>query len=187
MGKPPNVSSAPSLEKCSSGYSIKVLDLLLPRISLLLTIGLCILIPTCIPRMSALNIAACLFFGFLFVFSVQSIITIVTLHSVDVTYRPNAIAFQKFLGHMLGDVPAPVIIGLVKDYLSPACIFDTDGDFVDEKGCRSQKVGVIITLALCYSMFFASIIFFAVTLAFSEGCNTVKRIREKLRNGREFY
>merc|ERR1711862_60796 len=158
--KSPNVSSAPSLEECSSGYSIKVLNLLLPRISALLAIGLCILLPTCIPTISALAIAACFFFGFLFVFSVQSIITIVTLHSVDINYRPNAIAFQKFMSHMLGDVPAPIIVGFVKDYLSPSCIFDTDGDFVNERGCKRQRNGLIITLGLCYSMFALSIIFF---------------------------
>jgi len=141
-------------------FSNDVLALLLPRISFLVILSLCFLLPTCIQNVSTFIMFLLYFFGWFFIFSIQTMIMVCTLHAVEVDHRPSAIAFQKFMRHILGDVPAPIIFGLIKDYLAPACVFSSSGEFTDKDDCKEQQQGILVTLALCYAYLGLSVFFF---------------------------
>ena len=62
-----------------------------------------------------------LFLGEFFLFMPTACITMATLSSVPAHVRPSAIAFQTLMIHVLGDVPTPIIVGLLKDSWAPNC------------------------------------------------------------------
>jgi hypothetical protein len=69
--------------------------------------------------------------------------------------------------HLLGDVPLPIVLGLIKDKLAPACTVGKSGDFVDPEQCKEQEVGVRTTLAIAYSWVIWSLIFFELARRFA--------------------
>lgn len=73
-------------------------------------------------------------------------INLVAMLSVERCHRPNAVAFLMLTSHFLGDVPLPIVIGLIKDKLAPACTIGETGDFVDPEGCKEQEAGIRHTL-----------------------------------------
>eukprot|EP00549_Striatella_unipunctata_P007710 CAMPEP_0118696626 /NCGR_PEP_ID=MMETSP0800-20121206/13967_1 /TAXON_ID=210618 ORGANISM="Striatella unipunctata, Strain CCMP2910" /NCGR_SAMPLE_ID=MMETSP0800 /ASSEMBLY_ACC=CAM_ASM_000638 /LENGTH=459 /DNA_ID=CAMNT_0006595791 /DNA_START=344 /DNA_END=1723 /DNA_ORIENTATION=+ len=108
-----------------------------------------------------------LFLGWVCMFSAQSGITMASMLSVDERYRPNALAFTTLFSHLLGDVPAPILFGLLKDSLAPACRIGKDGDFVDIDGCQSDHVGIRSTLAVAYAWMTWSLLFFELARYFA--------------------
>eukprot|EP00550_Attheya_septentrionalis_P009271 CAMPEP_0198294724 /NCGR_PEP_ID=MMETSP1449-20131203/23921_1 /TAXON_ID=420275 /ORGANISM="Attheya septentrionalis, Strain CCMP2084" /LENGTH=513 /DNA_ID=CAMNT_0043994769 /DNA_START=54 /DNA_END=1595 /DNA_ORIENTATION=- len=101
-----------------------------------------------------------LFFGWTFLFMAQSGVAFSIMMSVPSIYRPNALACSALLSHALGDVPAPIIFGALKDQMAPACIISPDGEFQDPDECRTQHKGVRVTLAVMFAyMSFAALFF----------------------------
>lgn len=90
----------------------------------------------------------------------QTAINLVAMASVDRSHRPNALAFMTLTSHLLGDVPLPVILGLIKDKLAPACRVGASGEFNDAEQCQEQEVGVRQSLAISYGWVLWSLLFF---------------------------
>jgi len=57
--------------------------------------------------------------GCIFIFMTTSAVNIATMWTVPSESRPFAIAISTILIHLLGDVPSPVIIGLLDDEFQP--------------------------------------------------------------------
>jgi MFS family permease len=106
------------LQEQHAGESdIKLLAVLTKYISLGVLAGACVAWPS----VFCTSPATFLFFvfgGWCFLFSVQTAIMECIMLSVAKAHRPNAIASSTLLCHALGDVPAPIIFGAIKDYVS---------------------------------------------------------------------
>ena len=53
--------------------------------------------------------------------------------------------------HGLGDVPSPVLVGLLKDTLAPGCVGSEDDDGQDaatSDECRDDKAGLLLTILI---------------------------------------
>ena len=85
-----------------------------------------------------------------------------------------AIALLTFGIHALGDVPSPIIIGLVKDTLAPACSINSDGEFDDLDECRSQKDGIKLTLFTCVTWMIWCVLFTEVARRLAKGKANLK-------------
>mmetsp|Transcript_12646 Transcript_12646/g.28881 ORF Transcript_12646/g.28881 Transcript_12646/m.28881 type:complete len:613 (+) Transcript_12646:321-2159(+) len=103
---------------------------------------------------------ALLFVGWTLLFATQTSITLVAMLSVDRSHRPNALAFLTLTSHILGDVPLPVLLGLIKDRMAPSCSVDESGHFSDPEGCAAEESGVRGSLAVAYSWVIWSLLFF---------------------------
>jgi len=66
--------------------------------------------------------------GCLFIFLTNVGIYMGFMISVPLIHRSFAVAFGAIIGHVLGDVPSPVIAGWLKDYLAPDCVTSADDD-----------------------------------------------------------
>jgi len=53
--------------------------------------------------------------------------------------------------HLFGDVPGPIIVGVIKDKLAPLCDIDSDGNFIDFDGCRGESGKIRETLAIVFA------------------------------------
>mmetsp|Transcript_53773 Transcript_53773/g.114235 ORF Transcript_53773/g.114235 Transcript_53773/m.114235 type:complete len:161 (-) Transcript_53773:79-561(-) len=97
----------------------------------------------------------------------QTGINYIAMLSVDRSHRPNALAFLMLTSHLLGDVPLPIILGLIKDKLAPACRVDASGGFIDPEQCKEQEVGVRQSLAISYAWVLWSLLFFELSRRFA--------------------
>lgn len=97
----------------------------------------------------------------------QTSVTLVAMLSVERCHRPNAVAFVMLTSHFLGDVPLPIILGLIKDKLAPACNIGASGEFQDPEQCKEQESGVRQSLAIAYAWVLWSLIFFEATRRFA--------------------
>jgi len=119
-------------------------------------------------------IGLALFFGC----SVQSCITYAELLSVDKYLRPNALAYSRLCRHILGDIPAPIIFGFLKDKLAPGCNINSKGFFTDPEKCLEQKNGLLNALAIAFCYLFIFLLF--VGLAYKDSLFAWKN-EEKLK------
>lgn len=95
-------------------------------------------------------------------------INLVAMLAVDRVHRPNACAFLMLASHFLGDVPLPILLGLVKNQFAPACTFFKNGDFADNDQCKEQEVGVRKSLAIAYAWVIWSLILFEIARRFAK-------------------
>eukprot|EP00605_Chrysophyceae_sp_TOSAG23-4_P002352 GSChrysophyteH1.ASY1.ANO1.2600.1 assembled CDS len=80
-------------------------------------------------------------------------ISIAAMNAVKVENRAFAMAMMSVILHGLGDVPSPILSGLIKDKLAPACIGSnsaTDACRADSHGLRETML--IITLWLVWTI-----------------------------------
>lgn len=83
------------------------------------------------------------------VLTVNPAMNMAVMLAVPSTYRSFAIAMNIVCLHAFGDVPAPVIIGLVKDTLAPNCVAAADADddnIAASDQCRHQADGLRLTM-----------------------------------------
>ena len=92
----------------------------------------------------------------------QTGISLIAMLAVDRCHRPNASAFLMLTSHLLGDVPLPIIMGLIKDKLAPSCRIGSSGDFVDRAQCSDEKTGIRTCLAIAYTWVLLALIFFEI-------------------------
>lgn len=97
----------------------------------------------------------------------QTGINLISMLAVDRSNRPNASAFFNLTTHLLGDVPIPIFMGLIKDKLAPACRLGPSGEFVDPDRCLEQKTEVRECLAIIFSWALWSLIFFEIARQFA--------------------
>mmetsp|Transcript_1836 Transcript_1836/g.2640 ORF Transcript_1836/g.2640 Transcript_1836/m.2640 type:complete len:672 (+) Transcript_1836:56-2071(+) len=141
--------------------NLKLLSSLLPMINSLITIGSLFAWPTCIVN-TPFPFLTLLFFAWCCFFASQSGITMATLLSVDPPHRSSAIAFFTLLSHVLGDVPAPIFFGALKDALAPGCNINIMGQFEDPIACAEQKWGIKATFAAAYAWLGVGTFFFEI-------------------------
>ena len=110
----------------------------------------------------------------------QTAINLVAMASVDSSHRPNAVAFLTLSSHLLGDVPLPVILGLIKDKLAPACRVGASGEFDDAEQCKEQEPGVRQSLAISYAWVLWSLLFFELSRRFA--LREIRKMRRKESN-----
>lgn len=139
---------------------------LMPRISLLVFGALCFVFATLLMS-EAVTFLVFLSIGWILLFATQTGIMLCAMLSVDTGHRPNALAFITLMSHVLGDVPAPIILGLIKDDLAPNCRVGKDGEFVDPEQCSLEESGVRMSLAIAYSWTIWSLIFFEIARRFA--------------------
>lgn len=91
------------------------------------------------------------------------------LLSVPLVHRPFAIACSITFMHGLGDVPSPIIAGLLKDTLAPGCIPDGDDDdnIAATDACRDDDKGLRLWNLFIWSWLAWSILFSVFALYFS--------------------
>lgn len=86
---------------------------ILPRINMLTFASLLFVFPTLVMH-NAVYFLTFLSIGWVLLFATQTGIQLSAMLSVDTGHRPNALAFITLISHLLGDVPAPIILGLIK-------------------------------------------------------------------------
>lgn len=86
-----------------------------------------------------------MFIGCLLLFICNAGINLAIMLSVPVCNRAFAMAFSSVIMHCLGDVPSPLIAGLIKDTLAPGCTGDDDSVNTSSE-CRDDKQGLRLTM-----------------------------------------
>jgi hypothetical protein len=108
--------------------------------------------------------------GFLFLTS--SAIGMGTMLAVPADNRSFGIAITTVFIHLFGDVPSPVLTGVLKDHLAPACASSTT-----DVECRAQQEGQRWTLFLVFLWCYLSVCFF--WLAWHINCRSIIRYNQK--------
>lgn len=134
---------------------------ILPRMNALVAVAMIFIFPT-LAMQDAVFFLSFLFVGWTLLFATQTGINICAMLSVKKAHRPNALAFISIAAHLLGDVPLPIVLGLIKDHLAPGCKVSSDGTFANPDECTSQEKGVRATLAVAYVWVLWSLLFFDV-------------------------
>jgi MFS family permease len=116
--------------------------------------------------------SAFMLLGCIFCFTATSFFNIGAMMTVPKENRAFAVALLTFGIHAFGDVPAPTIVGYIKDVLAPACTINSDGDFDDLDKCRDQKGGIRLTL-------FSAIAWMMWTVVFSEVARRIAMYKDK--------
>lgn len=150
-------------------HSLQQLTSLLPVITAIVGAGIVLCYPTLFFN-SAGPFIGFFFCGWIFLFMAQSGITMSVMLSVPQSHRSNAIAFTTLMAHACGDVPSPIIFGILKDRLAPACVITAAGGFLDDVQCKQEHFGVRATLGIAYAWITLSLLFFEIArrLAFRE-------------------
>ncbi len=69
--------------------------------------------------------------------------------AIPVENRPFGMAFCAIVSHVIGDVPSPIFVGWLKDYLAPDCVANDDDDNVAaSSACRDDAHGLRLTFLL---------------------------------------
>lgn len=110
--------------------------------------------------------------------------------------RSFAIALTSVCIHIFGDVPSPIITGLLKDLLAPRCaptpnhsptlytaLFYT-GDSASSE-CRADGKGLRLTMLIVSLWLFASVFFFGAAWYFAHATETPKLQHEVARDIKE--
>ena len=108
-----------------------------------------------------------------FIFLCTPAINLGIMHSVKVENRSFAIAICSVSIHAFGDVPSPILAGLLKDRLAPGCV----GVDAASAQCREDAAGLRLTMLITVLWLGWTIIFFGIAymlsfrsrLAISEG------------------
>ena len=134
---------------------------ILKRMNFFIIGGTLLLWPICFVRSSWMFF---LFFqlGCIFLFMSTSGFSICTMLSVKKEHRSFGLALSILCVHVLGDVPSPIVVGWVKDTLSPKCVVDANGDIEDMSGCMGQGGGIREMLGLCLAWLTWSAILFEI-------------------------
>jgi len=136
------------------------------RVNMLVAIALLFIFPT-LAMQDAAYFLTFLFIGWTLLFMTQTGINLIAMLSVDRCHRPNALAFLMLTSHLLGDVPLPIILGLIKDKLAPACRVGASGEFDDPEQCKEQEPGIRKSLAIAYAWVLWSLFFFELSRRFA--------------------
>ncbi|KAL7516002.1 hypothetical protein ACHAWX_001066 [Stephanocyclus meneghinianus] len=139
---------------------------IIPRINLLVFGSLLFIFPT-LAMHDAVYFLTFLSIGWILLFATQTGIMLCAMLAVDTGHRPNALAFITLISHLFGDVPAPIVLGLIKDQLAPNCRVGKDGEFVDPDQCSEEEPGVRLSLAVAYSWTLWSLILFEFARRFA--------------------
>jgi hypothetical protein len=79
--------------------------------------------------------------GCLLIFLCNPAINMGLMLSVPLHSRPLALALTSVCVHIFGDVPSPVLTGILKDFISPGCAFSSDISGSGDNGSGSGGSG----------------------------------------------
>jgi len=109
----------------------------------------------------------CMGTAIMFLFLPTGCCTMAVMESVPTKMRASAVALNILIMHVLGDVPSPIAIGSLKDYLAPNCNTKrVDGYEVLNPLCVEDGEGLRLTLVLCLSGLVFTVIFWTIPLVF---------------------
>ncbi|GMI17363.1 hypothetical protein TrLO_g12498 [Triparma laevis f. longispina] len=156
-----------SEEECKEGEDGEPHDLLKVAKSMkLLNIaqftGILFLSPMVFATSSILFLSS-MFFGCIALFVATAFFNLNAMLSVPRQHRSFAVGLLTFGLHALGDVPAPVVVGYMKDSLAPACDINSKGKFDDLQECRDQATGIRITLGVTFSWLIFVLVYVELT------------------------
>jgi MFS family permease len=102
--------------------------------------------------------------GCFFIFMSYSGITMAIMLAVPVHNRAFAMGMSTLCIHVFGDVPSPIITGLIKDRLAPACAggSTTSDSVATSEACREEGQGLRLTMLILTCLLVLTVIFFAV-------------------------
>ncbi|KDO34441.1 hypothetical protein SPRG_01575 [Saprolegnia parasitica CBS 223.65] len=130
--------------------------------------GLLFLSLACIGHNRTL-VLAFLFLGLVLAFSASAPSTVLILLSVSYAQRGYAMGLNTLLTHVLGDVPAGVVLGALKDVWAPHCgsVLDAHGADVLNPNCHFDFAGLRATLGFAYCWLGWAIIAWAIAYWFA--------------------
>ncbi|KAF0693837.1 Aste57867_15237 [Aphanomyces stellatus] len=89
---------------------------------------------------------------------VMPVLTIALLHSVEPSRRALTTGVYTLLLHVFGDVPAPIVMGALKDKLAPHCNSIVVGDLVKmNPNCIQDKDGLMAAMTFPIILLVASL------------------------------
>lgn len=97
--------------------------------------------------------------GCTFVFCSTTGIAIAILEAVTPSTRAFAMALVTVMIHILGDVPSPILVGLLKDTLAPDCVV---GNAATSAACREQAPGLRVTIVVTVLWLGWTVLFFGL-------------------------
>ncbi|KAF0683346.1 Aste57867_24602 [Aphanomyces stellatus] len=116
----------------------------------LVAAGLPFLVLTSICLDSPVGIILCLILGLTFTFATLNATTMAILLSVPPALQGLAVGLFSNIVHWVGDVPAPLVVGVIKDWYAPGCGSTQGPDGVDQvdPACASDanRLGLKMTL-----------------------------------------
>ena len=105
--------------------------------------------------------------GCTILFATTTGINLLVMLSVPEQHRGFAVALNSVIIHAFGDVPSPVIAGLIKDRLAPGC---TGNDFDDKTSsspaCRDDADGLRLTMLIISLWLIWSVVLFGASYFF---------------------
>ena len=128
-----------------------------------------------------------LFHDIAYLVMTQTGVNLIAILAVDHCYRPNASAFFYLTSHLLGDVPIPVLMGLIKGRLAPACQVGPGGEFVDPERCMEQEKEVRKCLAIIFAWSLWCLIFFEIARQFARRQAETLGKQQAMKSSRCYY
>ena len=107
-------------DKIDDSMRHSIVGSILPRINVLILGSLLFIFPTLVMH-NAVYFLTFLSVGWMLLFATQTGIMLCAMLSVDTGHRPNALAFITLISHIFGDVPAPIVLGLIKGKFRSQC------------------------------------------------------------------
>jgi hypothetical protein len=107
--------------------------------------------------------------------SINPALNMAVMLCVDRQHRVVAIATNILCLHIFGDVPAPIIVGLLKDRLAPHCsqpAHSDDDNIAATSGCREESSGLRNTMRIVELWLLWVIIAFAVIEYLTRGSHS---------------
>jgi len=101
----------------------------------------------------------------MFLFLPTGCCTMAVMLSVPPSMRASAVALNILIMHLLGDVPSPIAVGALKDYLAPHCnTVRIDGQDVLNPLCVEDGDGLRMTLVASLGWLIFTVIFWTLPL-----------------------
>lgn len=103
-----------------------------------------------------------LFFGVFFIFLSSASINLAVMLSVPERHRSMAMGLSCLGLHLFGDVPSPIITGLLKSSFAPSCsgsIDEITPSSASSDACRSEGNGLRLTMLLVSLWLFVCVLF----------------------------
>jgi len=115
--------------------------------------------------------------GLFLLFVTTAAITVALMGSVPYDQRAFAISLSTLGIHVLGDVPSPVVIGVIKGGLAPHCgTVEIEGKAVLDPGCTLDQAGLHSTMLVCALWLATAVGFWAIAYCLSLRARRHKRL-----------
>uniref|UniRef100_A0A7S3K5S4 Major facilitator superfamily (MFS) profile domain-containing protein n=1 Tax=Aureoumbra lagunensis TaxID=44058 RepID=A0A7S3K5S4_9STRA len=105
-----------------------------------------------------------LLFGTIPLFAATAAMNIAIFESVPHANRAFGQALAVMIMHGFGDVPTPIIVGILKDKYAPACAVSSHGHIKDDDDCDQQRSNLRLIGIGCACWLFFSILAFSISL-----------------------